>query len=142
MIASSSFILCLLFLLGEAHSLFLTACITLSQNPTVPAAQTDYMTACTLSPGSLPEHKPSCCSLAMFPYTVARCSEEELLDVWFCSWYLLPQAAERPPQWQQPALLTSISNIMLPAAVCDLGHLSPALFLFDLGNPLATPAHK
>lgn len=29
MIANSYFILCLLFFLGEAHSLFLTVCITL-----------------------------------------------------------------------------------------------------------------
>lgn len=111
---------------------------SLSLKP-VPPAQMDYMTACILSPGSLPEHKPSC---SVSPCAAARCSEDVFL--------LHGSAAgvsflrlQRPPLGQQPALLTSIpKHLASCCTACDFGHLSPPLVLFDLRNPLATPAHK
>lgn len=115
---------------------------SLSLKPTVPPAQMDYMPACILSPGSLPEYKPSCCFFSMPPSAAARCSDEAFL--------LHGSAAgvsflrlQRPPLGQQPALLTSIPKHLASCpTACDFGYLSPPLVLFDLRNSLGNSSHK
>lgn len=135
MIASSYFILCVLFFLGEAHSLFLTVCITLLY----------LQTLLLLLRRPITRLHALCLLLACLstnqlatPLSVSICSiqrpEAAFFGAWLCNCSPIPQAAERPPLGQQPALHTLVSKHLLPAAWRDLGHLSHVFVLLDLVN--------